>query len=159
MAEPSPAADTQKLSLSAQYSHPTDTPFTAEASTDGPSSASAADKSAFLARLRDLVTIVQADVNTQLTQKMEEDKQRAAGARDEKGKKKNNRPQTPHCLDYALLLYYLNMRGASRSHVEGLVGCQVPSPPLPTTLGRSRVDERIRPQLPDFCAVALFRHP
>ncbi|CRK10851.1 hypothetical protein BN1723_009189, partial [Verticillium longisporum] len=78
MAEPSPAAGTQKLSLSAQYSHPTDTPFTAEASTDGPSSTSTADKSAFLARLRDLVTTVQADVNTQLTQKMEEDKQRAA---------------------------------------------------------------------------------
>ncbi|KAM0277394.1 hypothetical protein ACHAQH_005834 [Verticillium albo-atrum] len=78
MAEPSAVAGTQKLSLSAQYNHPTDTLFTAEASTAAPSSASPADKSAYLARLRDLVTMVQADVNTNLTQKMEEDKQRAA---------------------------------------------------------------------------------
>ncbi|KAM0335203.1 hypothetical protein ACHAQA_000245 [Verticillium albo-atrum] len=78
MAESAPATGAQQLSLSAQYSHPTDTLFTAKASTAAPSSTSTAEKSAYLARLRDLVTTVQADVNTHLTQKMEEDKQRAA---------------------------------------------------------------------------------
>jgi hypothetical protein len=79
---------TSKSAISASYSSPqpphTSYTFRHEIAAPFPSSddkkqESVATKKAYLSELRGLVTLVQAEVNVFLTERMEEDKQRAGG--------------------------------------------------------------------------------
>lgn len=74
-------SSTNSPSLTANYTSPTSThTFSSSLPTLQPGNASTEEKTAYLSALRSNVSQLQGDVNTFLTQKMEEDKAREAEA-------------------------------------------------------------------------------
>ncbi|KAI6783665.1 uncharacterized protein J7T54_005694 [Emericellopsis cladophorae] len=70
-----------KIALTATYASAVSTPFTVSKPLPTPSSSSSAttDKTQYLQSLREALISTQAEINTELTQRMEEDNGRAGG--------------------------------------------------------------------------------
>lgn len=84
------STNNQELSLKASYSSPTNEPFTLSHSLPAPPSGTTnptvPDKTAYLAKLRQSVGTLQEQINKELTQRMEEDKTKAADEAIKNGK-------------------------------------------------------------------------
>lgn len=84
------AGDSPKLSLTGTYSSPTNAPFTTahelQAPPSGTVNPTVPDKTRYLSDLRKAVATMQDQVNTELTQRMEEDKAKEAGKNGKNGK-------------------------------------------------------------------------
>lgn len=84
------SSNNQELSLTANYTSPMNEPFTISHSLVAPPSGTTnptvPDKTAYLAKMRQSVATLQEEVNKELTQRMEEDKTRAADEAAKNGK-------------------------------------------------------------------------
>ncbi|KAG9256711.1 uncharacterized protein F5Z01DRAFT_484132 [Emericellopsis atlantica] len=68
-----------KIALKATYASAVSTPFTVSKPLPTPSSSATADKTQYLQSLREALASTQAEINTELTKRMEEDNGRAGG--------------------------------------------------------------------------------
>ena len=75
------------LKLSATYSSPTNEPFVIAESLQTPATEGVEDKTKYLKDLRKATSLVQEQVNRELTQRMEEDKAREAATQGKPAKK------------------------------------------------------------------------